>query len=73
MARFIVSEERAIWVKDYWEVEAETAEDAKEAFREKGKYLGHDLNDDVDLVPDGGPPSVEPMPDGVPYVEYPAT
>ena len=52
MARYIIEELRPAWVREFYEVEAESEQDAEEGYMEGGRYgyLGHTLGDTIDLL-----------------------
>jgi hypothetical protein len=51
MPKYQVSEYRAIWVKEFYEVEAASVDEAKELYWEGNyEYLGHELFDNVEFL-----------------------
>lgn len=70
MPRYVIEEDRAIWVRDVYEVEADSADEAaeKHAGGDYG-FLGFSLRDDVEHI-DTAIASIEQT-DATPFVRHP--
>ena len=70
MARFVIAEDRAVWVREFSVVEADSEEDAREMFYNVGEadYLGFSLKDSVARV-DSQLLSIEQT-DAMPYMDH---
>jgi len=70
MPRYVIEEDRAIWVREVYEIEAESEEEAKELYYDGDyEYLGFSLKDSVDYI-DCQPISIEQT-DATPHMDHP--
>ncbi len=78
--RFIVKDEQAIWVHEFYAVEVENPDSDAATQRDQAEeayyngeydYLGYTLQDSVDFL-ERGIKSIEAMPDGLPFMAHPA-
>ena len=64
--RYIVEELRPVWVREFYEVDAENKEGAETAYLDGDyNYLGHTLSDNVEYV-DSETQGYTEMPEGLP-------
>ena len=71
MPKYIITEDTATWLRSYYEVEAESVEEAEEALNNGDiEYLGFDMLDNVDFI-DRQLVSIEES-DARPFCTYPS-
>ena len=72
MPRYIITEIRGIRVKEFYEVEAASPEEARDLYDDgECEFLGHDLCDAISGC-ESDSTSVEPAEDVLPAIPFPA-
>ena len=72
MPRFIIKQDRAVWHKEFYAVDAADAEEAEEKFNEgESDFLGFSTGDNVEHLSADEPVDVEQMDEGLPFMAHP--
>jgi hypothetical protein len=68
MARYVIEEDRVVWIREVYEVEADSLEEAEETYRDGG-YLGFSVKNTADWL-DAERVSIEQT-DATPWIDHP--